>query len=156
MEEETPKEKQERWLPKYLEDKFEILLRTLFFWETDEKRIGICIRFLHHSLIYIVFLWFILIHTIMPSYILFLFFYCFVGIVWIQHWICWGCLFNKVERRLIGDTKSFVDPILETFHIPITSESTDGVVILGSTAVMFMLTFELLARTITSIQRWFS
>ena len=143
-------------LPKFLENGLETILRKLFFWEGDDKRIGGFIRFLHHSLIYIGFVWYILIHTVMPSYFLFLLFYCFVAIVWLQHCICGGCLLSRVECRLIGDTKSFVDPILDTFHIPRTPESTAGVVVLGSTVVMFMLTFELLGRTIINIRNWFS
>jgi hypothetical protein len=145
-----------RSVPKILEDGLEAVLRKLFFWESDDKRIGGCVRFLHHSLIYIGFIWYILIHTIMPSYVLFILFYCFVGIVWLQHCICRGCLFSRVECRLIGDSKSFVDPILETFHIPITPESTAGIVVLGSTMAMFMLTFELVGRTIINIRSWFS
>jgi hypothetical protein len=146
----------ERWLPKMLEENLEKVLRRLFFWETDDKRIGRFIRFLHHSLIYICLIWYIIIHTFIPSYALFVLFYVFIGIVWIHHCIVGGCLISKVECRLIGDTKSFVDPILETFHIPITPESTDGIVVLGSTALMFMLSCELFARTINGIRAWFS
>ena len=83
-------------------------------------------------------------------------FYCFIGLIWIQHCVVGGCLFSKVERRLIGDTKSFVDPILETFHIPVTPESTEGFVVLGSTTLMFMLSCELISKTITNIRTWFS
>jgi hypothetical protein len=144
------------WLGKTIEDGTETLIRKLFFWEADDKLIGKSIRFLHHSLVYIVLIWYIVIHTFIPSYILFVFFYLFCAIIWIQHVICDGCVFSKIERRLIGDTVSFVDPIMESFHIPITPESTVGIVKLGSTAVMFMLSFELLGRTITSIRSWLS
>lgn len=146
----------ESWLSKVLEENLEKILRKIFFWETDDKRIGGFIRFLHHSLIYFGLIWYIIIHTFMPSYLLFFLFYCFVGIVWLQHCAVGGCLFSRVERRLIGDTKSFVDPILETFHIPVTPESTEGFVVLGSTALMFMLSCELVARTIVNIRNWFS
>jgi hypothetical protein len=146
---------EERWLPKLLEDNFEKILRVLCFWENDDKRIGIFIRFLHHSIIYICFIWYIIIHTFMPSYLLFLLFYCIAGLIWLQHIILGGCIFSKIESRLIGDKKSFVDPILDTFHIPITAESTSGIVILGSTLGMFMLSCELMARTINGIRAWF-
>ena len=63
---------------------------------------------------------------------------------------------SRIEQRLIGDTKSFVDPILDTFHIPITPESTAGIVVLGSTSIMFMLSCELVIRIITLIKNWFS
>lgn len=146
----------EKSLPKILEENLEKILRKLFFWENDDKRIGSFVRFLHHSIIYLCLIWYIVIHTFIPSYFLFLLFYCFIGLVWVQHCIVGGCLFSKVERRLIGDTKSFVDPILETFHIPVTPESTEGFVVLGSTTLMFMLSCELISKTITNIRNWFS
>ena len=104
---------EERWLPKILEDNFEKILRVLCFWENDDKRIGIFIRFLHHSIIYICFIWYIIIHTFMPSYLLFLLFYCIAGLIWLQHSI------------------------------------------LGSTLGIFMLSCELMARTINGIRAWF-
>jgi hypothetical protein len=148
--------KESRWFPKLLEDNVEKIFRTIFFWENDPKRIGIFIRFVHHSFIYICLIWYILVHTFMNSYLLFLLFYLVIGIIWIQHCIIGGCLLNRIECKLIGDTKSFVDPILETFHIPITSESTDGFILLGSTTIMFILTCELISRSIINIRNWFS
>lgn len=146
----------ERWLVKLLEDNVEKLFRKVFFWEKDPKRIGIFIRFVHHSFMYICLIWYILVHTFMNSYLLFILFYLVIGLIWIQHCVVGGCLLNRIECRLIGDTKSFVDPILETFHIPITPESTDGFIILGSTFMMFILTCELVSRTIINISIWFS
>jgi len=61
----------EKWLSKMLEENLEKVLRLLFFWEKDEKRIGVCIRFIHHFLIYSCFISYILLHTFMPSYLLF-------------------------------------------------------------------------------------
>ena len=142
-------------LIKIFEDKVENIFRKVLFWENDDKRIGIFIRFLHHSIIYICFIWYIIIHTFMPSYLLFLLFYCIAGLIWLQHIIVGGCIFSKIESRLIGDKKSFVDPILDTFHIPITPESTSGIVRLGSTLGIFMLSCELMARTINGIRAWF-
>jgi hypothetical protein len=144
------------WLSKYIEDGLETVFRKIFFWETDDKIIGKAIRFVHHSLVYITLIWYVIIHTFMPSYILFVFFYLFCAIIWLHQFICSGCAISRVECRLIGDTSGFVDPIMEAFHIPVTPESTDGVVVLGGTAVMFMLTFELLGRTINNIRSWIS
>jgi hypothetical protein len=141
---------------RWLENNLENLLRKIFFWENDDKRLGIIIRFLHHSSIYLFLIWYILLHTFMTSYVIFLLFYVIIGIIWIQHCIVGGCIFTRIESRLIGDKKSFVDPILETFHIPITPESTDGFVLLGSTTIMFVLSCEFAFRTINGIRNWFS
>lgn len=137
-----------------IEHWFEKLVRYTFFWETDDVKIGRFLRFIHHSIVYSFGILYILNHTIVPSYFLFLILYGILTLVWIQHLVCGGCLSSKLEQKLIGDTKSFVDPIMDIFHIPITHDSTIGVVILGSSLTMLMLTMELLNRTILNIQSW--
>lgn len=138
----------------FLEIHAERALRNLFFWETDDKKLGTLLRFLHHSVVYITLLTYIIIHTVMPSYILLVLLYGFILLVWIHHIICGGCLSSKIEQKLIGDSTSFVDPILESFHIPITSESTVGITIMGSTLLVVLLTFELTSRTILNVRQW--
>jgi hypothetical protein len=144
------------WFHIFLETWFEKIIRWIFFWESDDKKLGVLLRFLHHSIVYTMGILYVLNHTIIPSYILFCFLYFGFFIVWTHHIITGGCLSSKVEQRLIGDSKSFVDPILEAFHIPITDKSTAGTVILGSTLVMSMLTFELTSRSILNIRHWFN
>lgn len=139
---------------KFLETNTEKALRKLFFWETDDKKLGMMIRFLHHSIVYLTLVTYIIIHTIYPSYILLVLLYGFILLVWIHHIICGGCLSSKIEQKLIGDTTSFVDPILAMFHMPITPESTIGVTIMGSTLLVTVLTFELMSRTILNIKQW--
>lgn len=148
--------KSERWLPRVIQDTLEGVLRKIFFWESDDKRLGSLIRFLHHGLVYIMFAWYIMCHTFVPSYFLFLVFYIIIALVWVQHLLVGGCVLSRLERKFIGDDKSFVDPIMEAFHIPVTPESTEGFVVLGSTGVLAMLTFELVARTILNIKSWFA
>ena len=138
----------------FLETNAEHALRNLFFWETDDKKLGTLIRFLHHSIVYITLVTYILIHTVMPSYILLVLLYGFIFLVWIHHIICGGCLSSKIEQKLIGDSSSFVDPILTSFHIPITPESTVGITIMGSTLLVVLLTFELASRTILNLRQW--
>jgi hypothetical protein len=138
----------------FLEINAERALRNLFFWETDDKKLGTLIRFLHHSVVYITLITYIIIHTVMPSYILLVLLYGFIVLVWIHHIICGGCLSSKIEQKLIGDSTSFVDPILESFHIPITTESTVGITIMGSTLLVVLLTFELTSRTILNVRQW--
>lgn len=140
--------------PHFLEGVTEFILRKLFFWEEDEKRLGMFIRFLHCSVMYMSIIWYVVIHTFIPSYILFVLFYIFVFLIWLQHITCGGCLVSKVEQKLIGDTSSFIDPILNIFHIPITPETSSNMVILGSSVILFMLTFELISRTIINVKNY--
>jgi len=151
----SPK-KSERWLPRVIQDGVEFVLRKIFFWEDDDKRVGSLIRFLHHGIIFTMVAWYVMIHTVVPSYVLFLIFYGIMFIIWFHHLLIGGCVLSRLEKKFIGDDKSFIDPIMEAFHIPITPESTEGIVILGSTGIFAMLTFELIARTILNIKSWVS
>jgi hypothetical protein len=53
---------------------------------------------------------------------------------------------SKVEQKLIGDSESFVTPILEAFHLKPTQELAVAVVILGSSLGVFLLSLEWVAR----------
>jgi hypothetical protein len=142
------------WVHQKLDEYIEKALRMAFFWETNDKKLGILIRFLHHSMIYGTLITYILLHTFLPYYILFLGFYIFCFIIWISHILTWGCFFNRIEQKLTGDTNTFVGPIMEIFHMPITPETTNGFMIMGGTVVLFFLTFELILRTILNIKSW--
>lgn len=138
----------------YFLELLEKYILKLFFWESDKIRIGKILRFFHHSVAYLILILYVVAHTFIPSYFLLLVLYCWIGLVWIHHIFSGGCIVSKIEQRLIGDSASFVDPILGAFHIPITPETTSGLVVMGSTLVMVMLTFELSARTILAIRSY--
>ena len=139
-----------------LEDALLLLFRWIFFWEQDEKKLGTLVRLLHHSFMYCLAIFLVLVHTLLPSYLLFTCVYGIVALIWVQHIVCGGCIINRIEKRWIGDTKGFVDPFLEAFHMPVTDETTRGVTIMGSTLVMILLTLELTSRTILNIQHYLS
>ena len=75
-------------------------------------------------------------------------------------------LFNLPVAGKDGDIMSFKIPMGDAnikrvmpkeirgpvFHV--TSESTDGIVIMGATTIMFFLTFELVSRTILNLKQW--
>lgn len=130
----------------------ESIVRKLFFWETDPARIGKLIRWIHHTGAIILGMLIFLNHTIYQSYILFIGLYFFMFLIWAHHIITGGCIISKLEQRLIGDEASFIDPILEVFHIPITPESSSGLVLLTSSLIFMMLTLELMSRTISGVQ----
>lgn len=138
----------------YLLDILEKYVLKLFFWETDRNRIGKIIRFVHHFTMYSLILLYVAVHTIFPSYIILCLLYLWTSFVWGHQVLTGGCIVSKLEQRLIGDSSSFIDPIMELFHIPVTPESTAGVVIMVSTTVMIMMSFELSARTIMTLRSY--
>ena len=130
------------------------ILNKVLFWEKDPKRIVNILSFTHNLITYIMFIFLIVIHTVIPSFFLLVLFYIIYFFIWLHQIITGGCIISKVEQKLIGDSNSFVDPILDAFHIPITSESTSGIIVMGSTLVMIMLSLELFARTILTVKSY--
>ena len=138
-----------RWLRNLVGETLEKLFRLLLFWEKDNKSIGRIIRFIHHFVIYIGIISYFLIHIFVPSFFVFLVYYSFWGITWLQHLILGGCVVADVESKLISDNNNgLIYPILNSFNVNITHESADGIVLLSSTLIMCILSCELISRTI--------
>ena len=133
----------------------EPISKQLIFWENDPVRIGKVIRLLHHTFMYMLFGSFILVHTVFPSFFLLCVLYIFCVFIWLHHIITGGCIISKLEQKLIGDRVSFIDPMLELFHIPITRESTVGVTIMFSSLAILILTLEIMCRTSLQIRSYF-
>jgi len=117
------------------------------FWETDEKRRARIVRAIHHFLSYGLITMIIVCHTIYPAFWLqtTVLFVCIL--VWIQHVLTGGCVVSKVEQKWLGDSESFVDPIVELFHIKLAEDDDrSGFVTLGSTMAVFFLTLEWVSR----------
>lgn len=142
------------WFQEYLLIILEPFFKKLFFWETDPVRIGKLIRVVHTISMYLLFFSIITVHTIFPSYFLLLIIYLLWFCVWAHHILTGGCIISKLEQRLIGDKTSFLDPILEVFNIPITPQTTTGTVVLGSSLILFMMTLELSARTVLTLNSY--
>jgi hypothetical protein len=142
-------------LTQMMETSLEFILRKAIFWEKDDKQIGRLIRFIHYGFMYCMTFLYILIHTFLPSYFIFVAYYFIFLIIFIHHIICGGCILTVIEQRLIGDNQCFIDPLLEIFHIPTTPEVSSGVFILLSCLFMGFITLELILRTTLSIQQWF-
>lgn len=128
-------------------------LRRLIFWEEDDKRVGTIIRFFHNTFFYIMGIIYIINHTVFPSYVLFVLFYMAYIIIWLQHIICGDCIIHHIEHRLLGDKKSVLSPFMELFNIK-SDEYSSKILVMSSTLVMCMLTFELITRTIFLFKNW--
>ncbi len=151
-----PQEPPRPWIHITSERLTETALRWIFFWETDPVRLGTLIRFLHHSFVYCMIILYIMIHSVYPSYPLLILFTFLMSLVWAQHILTGGCILSKLEQRFLGDTKSFVDPILGILQMPITRESAIGLTTYTSTLVLAMSSLEVLARTSLYIKTFFS
>lgn len=121
-------------------------VHRLFFWETDDAKKGRIIRTLHHSCMYALMTMMIVSHTIYPAFWLQTLVLAICCLIWIQHVLTHGCVVSKVEQKLLKDESSFVDPFLDLFHIDMTNESKSGLVIMGSSLVVFLLGLEWMGR----------
>jgi hypothetical protein len=154
--EDVKPENKKKWLRKVAEEWFEKFLRILFFWEKDDKRLGKIIRICHRSIMYSFIFGYFIIHTVTTSYFVFILYYLSWGLIWLQHIILGGCISHDIECKLINDNnEGIILPILDLFNITLTPESGDGIVILGSTFVMCILSCELISRTINGIKSFF-
>jgi hypothetical protein len=71
--------------------------------------------------------------------------------MWLQHCIYGGCIFSTIESKLIGDNYSMWDSILDMFHITVTSDSINGFYILASSISLFVITCEMIEKTVAII-----
>ena len=134
-------------LIKIFEDKVENIFRKLLFWEKDDKHIGKIIRRLHHFIIYSGITCYFMIHTVMPSYFLFLVLYVFWGLVWLQHLLLGGCVIGNIENNLLGDTTGFITPIFDMLNINVSVKTMDNIILLVSTLIVSILSYEFVIRT---------
>jgi len=124
----------------------EWLIHRVFFWETDDAKKGRILRAIHHAGVVVLGTLIVISHTLYPAFWLQTLLLGFCILVWIQHVLTNGCVLSKVEQKLIKDESSFLDPILEMFHIEATEQSKRGILILGSTMGVLMLSMEWFAR----------
>jgi hypothetical protein len=134
----------------------EAILRAIFFWEKDEKHLGLIVRGFHYSIVYSAVIMYVLIHIFYPSYWNLFSFFVFYSLIFFHHIICGGCMVTKMEQRLLGDRKCVTDPLLELFRIDATPDMSDSIFVLLSTFVMFFLTCEIICRSLLKFTDWFS
>jgi hypothetical protein len=142
------------WFQEFLLNILEPFFKKIIFWETDSIRIGKLIRVIHTNGMYLLFFSIIAVHTVFPSYFLLLILYLVWFCIWAHHVLTGGCIISKLEQRLIGDKNSFIDPLLDIFNIPVTPQTTTGAVVMGSTLILFMMTLELSARTVLTVNSY--
>jgi hypothetical protein len=128
----------------------ETCFRNLFFWETDDKQIGFLIRSFHSNILFIILIVYWISHTVIHSYWLLWVLWVVVGLIWLQHILTGCCIPTQIERRLIGDTVSVLDPMLRFFNVP-TSKDNNWAIFM-STTIFIVQSLELYSRTVVNIQ----
>jgi len=129
----------------------EWLVHRVLFWESDDAKKGRILRAIHHSGVVVLGTMIVISHTLYPAFWLQTILLGFCLLVWVQHVLTNGCVLSKVEQKLIKDESSFLDPILEMFHVDATEQSKRGILILGSTLVVTLLTMEWFARVMHKV-----
>lgn len=106
----------------------------------DDEKTGRIVRAIHTGVTYMSLLCVILSFTLIPAFWFqtVLLFLC--GLVWMQHILFHGCVFSKVEQRLLKDETSFLDPYLQLFDVEATERSKQGILMMLSTVGITMFT----------------
>jgi hypothetical protein len=146
----------QKWFRTMLEYWIEHIFRMLFFWESDDKRIGILIRYVHSFTISFIFISYIIAHTIIPSYWLMFSVWISIMIIWIHHILTGSCVFTRIEQRLINDKVTLADPLLQLFDIPITNKNAMTFTYFISTISVVTISLELFTRTLLNVKSVFT
>jgi hypothetical protein len=131
-------------------------IRWLFFWESDDAKIGRLLRTFHQYFIISLIVFYFMVHVFVPSYWYLLFIWCWFTLIWVSHLIMGGCVFTRIEQKLTGEKVTILDPLLELFQIPVTKETTLGITIMSSTVCFMFMTSELFTRTVINCKDWLS
>lgn len=106
----------------------------------DDAKTGRIVRALHAGVTYITLILVVLSFTLIPAFWFQTLLLIVCGLVWAQHILFHGCVFSKVEQRLLKDETSFLDPYLELFDVEATERSKQGILMMLSTIGMTMFT----------------
>lgn len=137
----------------YAVDWVEWCVHRVFFWESDNEKKGRILRAIHHFVSYALITMVLISHTIYPAFWLQS---CVLGcsmLVWIHHVLTNGCVVSKVEQRLLQDEESFMDPYLELFRVKTDNASKNGLLTMGSTIAVGLLTLEWIGRVHHKVTR---
>ena len=141
-------------LTEAIQDGTEHILRSIIFWESDDKKIGIIIQMMHHAFIYGIVLWYFYLHTFSTSYFQLILLTCIWLLIWLLHLCCGVCVLFNIECKLIGNSSSILDNFLYLFNIPTSDDTKNGILFMISSLIMCMLSCEVLSRTIMGVKEW--
>lgn len=106
----------------------------------DNAKTGRIVRAIHTGFTYVSLILIAVSFTLYPAFWFQTAMFMLCGLVWAQHILFHGCVFSKVEQRLLGDETSFLDPYLELFDVDATERSKQGILMMLSTVGLSMFT----------------
>jgi hypothetical protein len=139
---------------KKIQNSIELFMRWLFFWESDDAKIGRLLRTFHQYFIISLVGFYFMVHILVPSYWYLLFIWVCFTLIWISHLVMGGCVFTRIEQKLTGEKITIIDPLLELFQIPVTKETALGITIMSSTVCFIFITSELFTRTVIHVHEY--
>ena len=134
----------------YLTNKLETCVRYVYarIAENDET-LGQILFTTHVFSILLVFILVIVSHTIYPVIWFQVLVFLIVLIVWCQHIFLHTCICSLLELKLLGkEAYLAIDCILQLFKIPVSNKARMGITLMLSTAGVFFLGLELIARSV--------
>ena len=126
-------------------------VKRVFFWEEDETKVGKLVRAVHAGFTYMMLLLIALSFTLLPAFWFQTILLCIAGAVWLQHILFHGCVFSKVEQRLLKDETSFLDPYLGLFGVEANERSKQGILMMLSTVGFSLFTLAWGGRVVREI-----
>lgn len=124
------------------------LTHKVFFWESDQKRKGEMLRYVHNLFVDSMIVMIIVNFTLYRSYLLQTVLLGLMIIIWLQHVCLWTCIFTDVEQELIKDDKCVVGPWLQFLRLEPTHDNTTAIMIVVSTLTTGFLFLGWTSRTI--------
>jgi hypothetical protein len=121
-------------------------IHRILYWEEDNAKKGRLVRTLHTGVSYAILLMIVLSFTLLRAFWLQTLLLGVCGLIWLQHMLFHGCLFSKVEQRLLEDTTSFLDPFLDLVGVEANERSKQGILMMLSTVGMGMFTLAWVGR----------
>lgn len=106
----------------------------------DDEKTGRIVRAIHAGFTYVSLMLVAVSFTLYPAFWFQTLMLFICGSVWLQHILFHGCVFSKVEQRLLKDETSFLDPYLQLFDVEATERSKQGILMMLSTVGMSMFT----------------
>lgn len=106
----------------------------------DDAKTGRIVRAIHTAVTYIALVLTVVSFTLYRAFWFQTLMLGACGLVWAQHILFHGCVFSKVEQRLLKDETSFLDPYLEVFDIEATERSKQGILMMLTTVGITMFT----------------
>lgn len=117
----------------------------------DDEKTGRIVRAIHSGVTYVGLMMVVVSFTLYRAFWFQTLVFWFCGMVWAQHILFHGCVFSKVEQRLLKDETSFLDPYLELFDVTATERSKQGILMMLTTIGMTMFSLAWGGRVLAEI-----